>query len=196
VQTWLLKLAASAENMLKCPAAMSSRWIRCLALLALACSESEPNSNPNYCDDPDYTICGSPLPALDEQGMPWLSYSQDLLEICGNDSFIETSLGYCDDGKRVLNRSTGFVGDTRFYDGETLVGRRAQGDDVVIIVTEPECICAGQSFQGTIASVSCRVTSAEMLCGRRGTPFIADRNLGFEPSLNPGYCPCDPSLLR
>jgi hypothetical protein len=156
---------------------MNCRWVRYLALLALGCSESEPGA----CRQPDYSICGSPLGEREESGQPWLSYSQDLVEICGDATFIETSLGQCEDGKRVLSRSWGFGGDQRFYEGERLVGRMAGGDVFFVEAGSPQCICAGATFQGTLDSVHCRVTRAEALCGRSEPSWIAHVTLEFAP---------------
>src|SRR5438105_1971786 len=135
---------------------MLRRWVAYVALLGSACSESKPDS----CGSLDYSVCGSPLGELDGDGTPWRSYSQDLIAICNDETFIDTSLGYCEDGKRALTRSWGFGGDQRFYDGERLVGRMAGGDLLFIDIESPKCICAGGAFQGTLDSVHCRVTTA------------------------------------
>src|SRR3954464_9728661 len=118
---------------------MLRRWVVALTLFASACTASEPDG----CNVLDYSICGVPLGELEDDGTPWRSYSEDLIEICNDATFIETSLGYCEDGKRALTRSWGFGGDQRFYMGETLVGRMAGGDVLFIDAASPQCVCAG-----------------------------------------------------
>ncbi|MEY2933521.1 MAG: hypothetical protein RL033_4270 [Pseudomonadota bacterium] len=149
-------------------------------LPVLACSEPEPPP----CSERDYSICGSPLAGL------WPSYGEDLSSICNDAGFIETSLGQCADGKRVLSRSWGIGGDQRFYEGETLVGRRAGGDVFFVDVQSPQCICGGASFQGTLAGVHCEVTAAEELCGRAGPAWIENLTLDFGAIEAPAECGC------
>jgi hypothetical protein len=94
------------------------------------------------CGDEYEPDCNQPMPSTDEDGAPWPSYSVASSELadCGQieDYYLRRN-GSCSDGKRFLDKGSGFVGDTLYFDGETIVGRyalqraRGGGDHVPVV---------------------------------------------------------------
>jgi hypothetical protein len=86
------------------------------------------------CGDEYEPDCNQPMPSTDEDGAPWPSYSVASAELadCGQieDYYLRRS-GSCSDGKRFLDKGSGFVGDTLYFDGETIVGRTEWSDFVI-----------------------------------------------------------------
>jgi hypothetical protein len=90
-----------------------------LAAVALACGDSAwPPEN-----------CDPPLPATDDDGRPWPTYTEMAASLsdCEDDG-ITRRRGACDDGRLFLEQSGPFTGDTYYYDGEVLVGLRRYSD--------------------------------------------------------------------
>jgi hypothetical protein len=74
----------------------------------------------------DSSDCDHPLAATDDDGNPWPAYSlaaAQLADCTQLEGYYDRRSGSCSDGKRFLAKGTGFVGDTSYFDGETLVGR-------------------------------------------------------------------------
>ena len=99
---------------------MTRHTMTMLALLALGCG----GDSADECPD------APALPATDDDGNPWPTYSDASAELaaCTSDQGYSRFRGTCSDGKRFLQRNGGFTGDTRFYDGETLVGMDSFSD--------------------------------------------------------------------
>jgi hypothetical protein len=86
-----------------------------LLLLALGCDGDELELD-----------CDQPLPAVDDDGGPWPSYtaaSAQLSDCAQLEGYYSRQRGACTDGKRFLSKGTGFVGDTLYFDGEVVIGR-------------------------------------------------------------------------
>jgi hypothetical protein len=81
----------------------------------------------------DSSDCDQSLPAADDDGNPWPTYSaaaeqaSDCAQLGG---FYLRRRGACSDGKRFIDRGDGFVGGTSYFEGESLVGRTAWSDIV------------------------------------------------------------------
>jgi hypothetical protein len=127
-------------------------------LLGLGCGDSP------ECQIADYSACGGPL----AQPMP--TWSQALAEALACRADFDSVLrGACADGKQFLSSNGGFVGGTRYFRGEELVGSTSYTD----VGTFP-CQCPFERFQGTLASVRCDRPVFEALCqGTTPTEFYA-----------------------
>jgi hypothetical protein len=101
-----------------------------------------------------------PLPPADADEHPWPSLGEALDQLraeCDAPDrmgFLYAASGRCPDGKTFISRSGGFTGDTRYFDGETLVGAVYWGD-----VIFPECV-PGSS----LGDVVCDGTEETVLC--------------------------------
>jgi hypothetical protein len=95
-----------------------------------------------------------------------------------NDAAPLPLVGECLDGKRFITRQND-IGYTSYYEGERLVGRVQHG-----LIVLGSCPCPGVSFEGTLSSVRCEVTSFEALCDR-----VAPER--FEPAFGRGGCACE-----
>jgi hypothetical protein len=85
------------------------------------------------CGDEFEFDCDHPLPATDDDGSPWPSYtaaSAQLSDCAQLDGYYSRQRGACSDGKRFLSKGTGFGGDTLYFDGETVIGRIPWSDFV------------------------------------------------------------------
>jgi len=130
-----------------------------LALLALlacavACRESA-SAGPYTCPDPGG--CDRPLPASDPQGQPWPTFDEALADGMRCTSGIPGPFtqGSCADGKRFVDLSGAFGGETRFFRGQQLVGIYVWSDIV------SECGC-NPSVQG---DTECESQASEGICG-------------------------------
>ena len=94
-----------------------------LALLLLGCSDAA--LPPEDCEPP--------LPATDDDGRPWPTYAaaDALLTDCEQREEPWRRRGACADGKRFLEQSGGFTGETYYFSGDALVGVRRWTDIVV-----------------------------------------------------------------
>lgn len=158
------------------------RRILCsIALCVLGCSEKAEKLS---CEDADYTVCGTPLPGLQSDGQPWPTFSEAVAEerLCRDGGeWPEFLVGMCADGKHFIAKNGGFGGQTRFFEGETLVGLGAFSD------VGGFCLCPFEYFSGTLATVRCDAPVFEALCD---TVAPAE----FHPPFSQGtsaQCQCD-----
>jgi len=95
------------------------------------------------------------LEPTDPMGRPWPTYSEALAAMTPCD-LIPVFQGTCSDGKRFLQRNGGYTGETRYYDGERLVGITSYSDIII------ECI----DPQHPVGDVQCtKVVVEEVACG-------------------------------
>jgi hypothetical protein len=95
------------------------------------------------------------LEPKDPMGRPWPTYSDALAGLTPCD-LISISRGTCSDGKRFLETNGGYTGQTRYYDGERLVGMTSFSDVII------ECI----DPRHPIGDVRCtKVVVEEVVCG-------------------------------
>ena len=83
--------------------------------------------------DPPPEECDQPLPATDDDGMPWPTYTTARANLadCEQSPGVTGREGTCADGKVLLARDGGSGGDTYYFQGETLVGLRRSSDLVI-----------------------------------------------------------------
>jgi len=170
-----------------------------MVLCVLACSDEpeatipeadSPETEKLTCEDPDYSRCCSPLPALQPDGQPWPTFSEVLAEVrkCSMGSAqqyagAEWLVGMCADGKQFITENLTFIGRTRYFEGETLVGSAAYAD-----LPSALCICGAERFQGTLATIRCDAPVFETLCDSVTTEFQAP----FSQGTADAYCNCAP----
>lgn len=135
--------------------------------------------------------CGSSLESATVEGngdaAPSLgaSYSEALATWTdpNGDCGLGAYAGECADGKRLLHRNGGFVSETRYFDGERLVGIVSTGD-----LGFCPSVCPFSHYFGSPESVRCDAPSFTALCvapvySTDGTVYLAFAN--GEP---PGGC--------
>ena len=67
--------------------------------------------------------CEPPLPAENDDGDPWPTYSEANATLCERAAgAVVPRRGACSDGKRVLALASGLAGETQYFKDEVLVG--------------------------------------------------------------------------
>jgi hypothetical protein len=142
------------------------------------------------CSDPDLADCGSSLsthPGAREGGSASVAtYSETLVawSLPAGDCDFEVFAGECGDGKRTLSRFGIFTSETRYFEGDRLVGVVTSGD-----VGACPSACPFSHFYGTLENVRCDSPTFASLCS---PPRLASEPtqewLPFADGRAPGGC--------
>lgn len=91
--------------------------------------------------------------------------------------------GACADGKRLLYRNGGFTSETRYYDGEVLVGMVVSGD-----VGYCPSVCPFSRYYGALDDVRCDAPTFEDLCEGPSALLESGLEIPFANGSAPGGC--------